>query len=234
VNTKRQQITNEVFTLANIVSAIRLALLPVFLIFLIAYKNNLAAFLVLTIAALTDMIDGQLARFTNTVSYLGIQLDPFVDRFFIFLSVIGVYVVKRLPLWLLVLFVLRDAVMFLLTVYMKKKHNRDFKVVLLGKMSTAALMAGFCSLVIYGPMIPGFGLIESSWLPGWGIDPAPLGYLLIYIGAVLSVSSAIYYIYTGVKVPISQADAGNSGVSPETGGPLHSDNRNEPIGKANV
>ena len=194
-----QQVTDEVLTPSNVITAIRLALLPVFLVLLVGYQNNQAAFVVLLLAALTDLIDGQLARFTNTVSELGILLDPFVDRYFILSAILGLFAINRLPLWQLVLLVLRDFILLILNVILRQKNKPVFKVVLLGKMATAALMAGFCSMVLLWPIIPGFGLIESDLLPGLGAASAALGYSLVYIGLIFSYSSALYYVFHGLS-----------------------------------
>jgi cardiolipin synthase len=212
VNEEKQQVTDEVLTPANIITAIRLALLPVFMVLLIGYSNNVAAFIVLLIAALTDLIDGQLARFTNTVSELGTLLDPFVDRYFIFSAVLGVFTVGRLPLWLFIAFFSRDFVLLLFNVFLRMHKQPVFKVVFLGKLATAAVMAAFCSIVLLWPTIPGLGWIERSWLPGLGDASAPLGYALLYLGMIFSWLSAVYYIYRGLA-QIVQAKRNGSGVS---------------------
>jgi len=212
VSAKEQSISNKVFTPANVISALRFVMLPIFMVLLIGFENNIAAFWVMTVAALTDMIDGQLARFTNTVTRLGTQLDPIVDRFFILFAVISVYVVKRLPVWVLVVLISRDAVMLIITLYERKHYRREFKVIFVGKVTTAFLMAAFCSLVLMWPVIPGFGLIEAAWLPGLGAASAPLGYAFLYIGIVLSLSSATYYLLRGLKPPETEA-AGSGEIS---------------------
>ena len=209
MNEEKQQVTDEVLTPANIITAIRLALLPVFMVLLIGYSNNVAAFVVLLIAALTDLIDGQLARFTNTVSELGTLLDPFVDRYFIFSAVLAVYTVGRLPLWLFIAFFSRDFLLLLFNVFLRMNKQPVFKVVFLGKLATAAVMAAFCSLVLLWPTVPGFGLIERSWLPGLGDAAVPLGYALLYVGMIFSWISALYYVYRGLAQIIQAKRSGS-------------------------
>ncbi len=69
-----EQVTSEIFTAANVVSFVRLCLVPVYL-WLLLSGFNLAATLVFAAAAASDFIDGQLARRTHTVSKLG-QIYP--------------------------------------------------------------------------------------------------------------------------------------------------------------
>ena len=86
----------------------RLCLVPVYL-WLLLSGFNLAATLVFAAAAASDFIDGQLARRTHTVSKLGQILDPAVDRILMITGVLGVFLVGRIPLWVIVVVVLRDA-----------------------------------------------------------------------------------------------------------------------------
>ena len=85
-------------------------MIPVFLL-LLFNDFNLAATLVFAVAASTDWVDGQVARRTNSVSKLGQLLDPFVDRLLMISGVLGLFLVGRLPLWIIVLVVARDLLM---------------------------------------------------------------------------------------------------------------------------
>ncbi|MCL1879755.1 MAG: CDP-alcohol phosphatidyltransferase family protein [Actinomycetia bacterium] len=192
---QRKSLGADIFTWANLISLIRLLLLPVFWVLFVGYGNYPMAFLVIVIAALSDMLDGQVARATHTVSRLGQQLDPLVDRIFILIAVIAVFIVRHIPLWMLLLLVLRDALLLVLTVYQKLKFGRDFQVVFLGKLTTVLVMSGFCSLVLFWPVLPGAQLLDTPALPGLGTDPQPLGFWLIYVGILFSwITAAVYVV----------------------------------------
>jgi cardiolipin synthase len=195
----RQMVTKRVFTIPNLLSLIRLFLLPVFFVLLVQYENNVLAFIVLLIAALTDLIDGSIARATHTVSRLGQMLDPFVDRVFIIVGIIAVFVAERVPLWILLVLLGRDACMLALTIYQKRRFGRNFEVIFLGKLATALVMAGFCSLVLWWPTLPGAGIVELSFLPGWGRAATPLGTWLLYGGVLFSLLAAAIYLYRGLR-----------------------------------
>jgi cardiolipin synthase len=195
----RQTVTGKIFTIPNLLSLVRLILLPVFFVLLVQYENNVMAFLVILAASLTDLIDGPIARATHTVSRLGQWLDPFVDRVFIIVGIIAIYVAGRVPLWILLLLLGRDACMLVLTVYQKRRFNRNFKVIFLGKFTTALVMAGFCSLVLWWPILPSAHIIDISFLPGWGSVEAPLGVWLLYAGVIVSWITAAIYLYRGLK-----------------------------------
>jgi cardiolipin synthase len=203
----QQEVTKKILTIPNILSLIRLLLLPVFFVLLVRDDpQNVWAFIVLLIASVTDALDGYIARATNSVSELGQQLDPFVDRIFIIVCVIAIFVAGRVPLWFLVVLLGRDAIMLALTIYQKRRYNRDFKVIFLGKLTTALVMSGFCSLVLLWPMLPGAHLIELNWLPGWGAEGKALGIWLLYVGMITSWITAFIYLYQGTRPSLSDGD----------------------------
>ena len=80
--------TDRVFTLPNLLSLIRLGLVPVFLALVIA-GWDVVAVLLLIVASLTDLLDGWIARHFDQVSRLGQLLDPAADRLYILAALIG-------------------------------------------------------------------------------------------------------------------------------------------------
>lgn len=188
------EVSNKVLTLPNLISLIRLLLVPVFGVLLVVYQNNVAAFVVFLIAASTDFLDGAIARSTGQVSRLGQQLDPLVDRVLILTAVILVFIVGRVPLWILLLLVARDVSMLILIARMRAAGQQAFSVALVGKAATALNMAGFCLLILNWPEVGGLGIIDSGALPGWGASAAPLGIWFVYFGTTLAWAAGIYYI----------------------------------------
>ena len=89
------EVSNKIFTLPNLISFIRLLMIPIFLV-LLFHDLNLAATLLFAIAASTDWVDGQVARRTNQVSRLGQLLDPAVDRLLMISGVLGLFLVAAI------------------------------------------------------------------------------------------------------------------------------------------
>jgi len=81
-------ISSRVLTLPNVLSALRLALVPVFLVLLVRGADAWAL-LVLLVASLTDYLDGVIARRFNQITRLGQLLDPAADRLYIFAALLG-------------------------------------------------------------------------------------------------------------------------------------------------
>ena len=99
---------HDIYTIANIITVLRLILVPLFFTVLINGQNDVLAFILFAVAASTDWLDGQIARRTGTVTAIGKAIDPLVDRLLIASGVIGLYVENRLPLWIPIVLVARD------------------------------------------------------------------------------------------------------------------------------
>ncbi|MDR0888559.1 MAG: VanW family protein [Coriobacteriales bacterium] len=192
--------STKVLTVPNLLTFIRLLLLPVAFILLVNYQNNILACIIFAVAACTDFVDGKVARATNSVSRLGTQFDPLIDRLLIITGVVAVLLVGRIPLWILIVLLSRDALMLVLTAYMRLRLHRPFKVIFLGKLTTAVVMAGFVMLILDWPEVPGIGLVDFSWLPGWGATGTLLGIWFLYVGMIISWICALIYIWKGMHM----------------------------------
>ncbi len=81
--------SNKIFTISNFITFTRLILTGVFLYLFVTDFNRYVALVIYAVAASTDWLDGQIARMTKTVSWLGKLLDPIVDRALLFCGVVG-------------------------------------------------------------------------------------------------------------------------------------------------
>lgn len=187
--------SHDVWTVANIITVLRLLLIPFAFTVLISDRSNVVAFLLYASAASTDWLDGQIARRTGTVTDMGKAIDPLVDRLLIASGVIGLYIEQRLPVWVLGILVARD-VWLLYGAWRLERHRLRMPVTYLGKATTAVLMSGFSLLILNWPEVPLFGGIQ-------------LGLLFVYVGVVLSVSTAVDYTLKAAAM-ISGADTGVS------------------------
>ncbi|MRR11696.1 CDP-alcohol phosphatidyltransferase family protein, partial [bacterium] len=195
------EVHHTIYSVANLITIVRLILVPVFFAVLIGgdgERSRLAAFVIYAIAGSTDWIDGQLARRTHTVTQFGKIVDPLVDRLLLASGVLGLYLIGVIPLWLPIVLVLRD-VYLLYGAFVLERYRVILPVTYIGKLTTAVLLVGMSSLIANWPVLPGAGLIDSAWLPGLGSQEAPLGIWLVYAGTVLSLSAAVNYTFIAVK-----------------------------------
>jgi len=180
-----------IYSVANVVTMLRLLLVPLFFSALISSSahSDAIAVLIYALAASTDWVDGQIARRTNTVTQVGKIIDPLVDRLLLASGVIGLYLIGRLPVWIPALLVARD--LYLLAgSYVLERRRILLPVVYLGKVTTAVLLLGF-TLLIAG------GLYEVL------LD---VGTLLVYVGIALSLTTAAIYTVQAMNA-LRKADA---------------------------
>ena len=195
---KTEEVTNRIFTLPNVISFIRLCMVPVYMVLLLNGYDLLATFM-FALAAGTDWIDGQLARRTNCVSKLGQLLDPAVDRILMSCGVIGLMLVGRLPVWIVVVVLGRDLMLLVGGAYLLKRYHERVAVIYPGKVATTFLFVGFAGLLLNVPLIGGLGWFEASWLPGFGSEACSWGSWFVYAGLLLGLFTTLYYVLAGYR-----------------------------------
>lgn len=185
--------SHDVYTLANIITVLRLVLVPFFFAVMISEKSDVLAFILFALAASTDWLDGQIARRTGTVTELGKAIDPLVDRLLIAAGVVGLYLDRRLPLWVVVFLLMRDVYLLSGASWLARARAGRVPVLFIGKVTTTVLLVGFSGLILNAPLIPGAGVYESRAFPGLGSEPAPVWVWFVYAGVLLSGATAVAY-----------------------------------------
>jgi cardiolipin synthase len=127
------------YTLANALTALRFVLAPVFLV-LYVRGDRLRALAAFAAAAATDVLDGLVARALRQHSALGAVLDPAADKFLAACALIALAATGRLPVWVPVLVVSRDAAQVAGAAFLRST-GRDVPIAptRIGKYATFAL-----------------------------------------------------------------------------------------------
>jgi cardiolipin synthase len=141
------QPADRVVTLPNALSALRLALVPVFFWLVLSHRDGWAL-VVLFVSGLTDYFDGVLARRFNQVSRLGQLLDPAADRLYILATLVGLAWRDVVPWWLLVLIVGRDVLLSFTIPALARYGYGPLPVHFLGKAATFCLLYAFPLLLL--------------------------------------------------------------------------------------
>ncbi|MDQ1597563.1 MAG: hypothetical protein QOI70_987 [Microbacteriaceae bacterium] len=181
------QVSSRVFTIPNILSFVRLLLVPVFLVLIVRGEDGFAL-LVLVISSATDYLDGVLARWLNQVSRLGQLLDPAADRLFIFTALIGLAVRGVIPWWLVAIIVGRDVMLLVLGVILANHGFGPLPVHHLGKVATFCL---FYALPI---------LMIGQAFPNLALFTAPIGWAFALWGAFLYWWAGVIYFSETARV----------------------------------
>ena len=201
----QEEVSNRIFTVPNVISFIRLCLVPVFFV-LLFNGFDLAATLLYAIAAGTDWVDGQIARRTHQVSRLGQLLDPAVDRILMISGVVGLFAVGRLPLWIILIVIVRDLLLLGGGAYLLKRWHTRVAVIYPGKVATTLLFVGFAALLLNWPILQGLGMVDAAWLPGFSSEPYSWGIWFVYAGLLLALATTAYYVVAAL-IKIREAKA---------------------------
>ncbi len=157
--------SSAVVTLPNLVSAARIAAIPLFIWLTVQPKTRLAGIVVFALVAVTDWVDGYLARRTGQVSELGRILDPVADRLAIAAALITFAVVGIVPFWAALLILLRDVAVLLGGAGILWGRRLRVDVRGIGKIATFSLMCAI-TWIAWGNAGGAFGdvLLVGGWL----------------------------------------------------------------------
>lgn len=187
-------------TLANRITLIRmfLSLLIFWLIFYRSFWSVIAAFVLLTVASISDYADGVIARRTKTTTSFGAIADPLADKILILATFLAFASIKELtiPLWAVFIILLREFAISTLRV-LAALNGEVMKAEAAGKIKTTIqLIAAFVIMAL---------LVLKAWLKKhpsqleWLNWPAnnsgQIAHSLTVAAAVITLISGIIYIY---------------------------------------
>lgn len=142
---------DRVLTVPNVVTAARLAAVPLFLWLLFGVQERVAAAALLAVLGATDWVDGWLARRLGQVSTVGKVLDPVADRVLIGVAVTAIMVDGSVPLWLGATVLAREALVSGAVLVLAVAGAARIDVVWVGKAGTFGLMVAFPLFLAAGP-----------------------------------------------------------------------------------
>jgi len=173
-----------ILTVPNLLSALRLLGVPVFLWLALGPRADWAALGILVFAGVSDYLDGWLARALNQTSRLGTLLDPLADRLYILATIIALTIRGNIPWWLAAVIIGRDVFISLLLVPMRRLGlGTALPVHYLGKAATLNLLYAFPLLLL----ADGHG-----WLSG---VVRPLGWAFAIWGTALYWWAGLLYAF---------------------------------------
>lgn len=176
--------SNLTINIPNILTVFRILLTPFFVIFLLKDLPSFAL-LVFTIAAISDGMDGLLARWLNQKTVLGAYLDPIADKLLLIVAFTSLALLKIVPSWLTVIVISRDILIMLgIAVFSITDINIEIKPSLVSKCTTVAQLSTIF-LALLDPKIPGTYIITMS---------------LYWLTAGLTTTSGLHYMYIGLNI----------------------------------
>ncbi|MGA2464067.1 MAG: CDP-alcohol phosphatidyltransferase family protein [Thermodesulfobacteriota bacterium] len=170
--------------LPNIMTLIRVLLIPLFVIFII---NKLFGWALITfaVAGITDGIDGMIARITHKRTELGAYLDPIADKLLLIAAYVTLAIIEILPSWLAVIVVTRDVIILLgFLVFILLNYRPKIQPSLVSKVTTFFQISTIL-LVLMAGYAPVFKQLSS---------------IAIYGTTLFTIVSGSHYIYVGTRI----------------------------------
>jgi cardiolipin synthase len=162
--------SQSILTIPNGITLLRAIGIPAFLWLFLHEHNAGLSFFVLALGAVTDYLDGKVARYLKQESALGAAMDPTIDRAYIAATVVALAIRNFIPWWLVIILILRDLWLVLALVIKRRRTGKIFEVTFLGKAATFNLLYAFPLILLEGRS--GFGRFahDLGWsFALWGI-----------------------------------------------------------------
>lgn len=180
---RESRVADNPINLPNSLTVLRILLVPVFVGFLL-YEYFDYALVTLLVAAVTDGLDGAIARITDQRTRLGEYLDPLADKLLLVSAIVTLSVLHFIPLWAVILVVSRDAILLTGTVLANLTEiDIDIAPTWLGKGTT---LAQICYVI----MVILFATARVS---------AELVIPFLFVMVVLTTGSGVHYLFRGIQ-----------------------------------
>ncbi len=205
---KRRTLWQDARNLPNLLTFLRILMIPGVLVLLErgGPKHCFWAAVVYSAAAITDVLDGWLARRQGLVSVLGKFLDPLADKLIVAAVLVWMVPMGRIPAWIVVVLLSREITITALR-SVASSEGLIISAGAGGKLKTALQMVGIIAL------IAGYPYNFDLWVYDFGrIDFVHVGRMLIYLSIVFSITSAASYMQLFVEA-IEAKDKRSSAVS---------------------
>ncbi|MDR1661397.1 MAG: CDP-diacylglycerol--glycerol-3-phosphate 3-phosphatidyltransferase [Azoarcus sp.] len=184
----------------NLLTWARIALIPVFIgIFYLPGawlgmpQKNLLAMALFVAAAITDWLDGYLARALRQTSAFGAFLDPVADKLMVTTALVMLVQLARIDALIAIIIIGREIAISALREWMARAGGAtSVAVAAIGKLKTAAQMSAIPALLLDGVF--------------FGVDFRLIGSILIYVAAALTLWSMGYYLHRAMPALAGRAD----------------------------
>ena len=187
---RRRKLTQDAWNLPNVLTYLRVVMIPLVLYLLQrgTRRDAVYAALVYALAAITDLLDGYLARKMNIVSVIGKFLDPLADKLMVTACLVWMVGLGRIPAWAVILLVSRE---ISITGLRSLASSEGFMISAResGKTKTALQMVGIlCMIIGYPYRLRVIGIDLGV------VDLLLVGRALVYASLILSFASAAEYV----------------------------------------
>ena len=191
---KIRKLFSNVWTIPNVLTIIRMILIPVFVV-LFFKGHKMAALAVFCAASLTDMLDGYLARKLNQITDFGKLFDPLADKLMVLTAMVLQTFWGPLPLVAVIIVAAKELVMVLGGVFMLSKN-----VVVYSNYVGKSAQVGFIASLVLSFFHDRF---ESAGVRLWGMTP---DIILLWITVALAIAAMVIYAAGAIRTIRTKKD----------------------------
>lgn len=177
--------------LPNILIIFRIILIPVFLIFLLnaapmpaGFAFRLIAFVIFVSAAITDLLDGHLARKWNLVSNFGALMDPLADKMLVSAALVALVFRQDLAAWIAIVIICREFWVTSLRMLALEQGRNVISASIWGKIKTVLQIIMISAIIAGRDIVAFIGLARFADI---------VTILLIYLTILATIFSAVEY-----------------------------------------
>ncbi len=170
----------EIFNLPNTITLLRISVMPVLFLLLLSPGRTLSLIIAVLfiLAAITDLLDGYIARKYGIVTKMGKLLDPIADKIIINTAMILMIPIGYIPAWIVAIIIMRDVAVDGLR-NIASSVGLVISASKLGKQKTLSQIIAVSSLIIHYPL--------------FGIDAHLVGIVILYFALILTIWSGVNY-----------------------------------------
>ncbi|MBL4775549.1 MAG: CDP-alcohol phosphatidyltransferase family protein [Mariprofundus sp.] len=181
-----------ILNIPNLLTLARIILTP-FIIYAIIEHQAVLALLLMAIAGITDMLDGAIARYFNQRSRVGAFMDPLADKLLLISTIVTLYFIDQIPLFLFLAVVFRDLIIVVGAIaYEMVTHKLEIQPSIASKITT------FLQIVLVLIV-----LFEMAWqLPG-----DALLHLAVWLTFAFTCISGLQYMIVWMRKAVSDEGA---------------------------
>ena len=170
--------------LPNLLTLIRILFIPLFVFFLI-YKHYDWSLITLALSAISDALDGFIARFFHQKTTLGAYLDPIADKLLLVTSYITFSILKIIPDWLTIIVISRDVIISLgVLLLFINSYPLEIRPSVISKFTTLSQF-----LTLFLSLLYSYYRLNPTFLQ-----------ILYAITGVFTIASGLHYLYRGAKI----------------------------------
>jgi len=180
--------SDRILNIPNMLTLARILITP-FIIFAILEHQPVLALILMAVAGFTDMLDGAIARYFNQRSTVGAFMDPMADKLLLISTIVTLYVIEQIPLFLFLSVIFRDVIIVLGAIaYEMVTHKLEIQPSIASKITTflqITLVLAVLSQMAW--QLPGNDILHISiWLTFAFTCLSGVQYMIVWMGKAIS------------------------------------------------